>query len=466
MRITRGTVLAVVVSLLVSGPAASQTRVLSGGDTATATALSSAFRSAASRVMPAVVFIAVEQRSAHVPPQLREFFGGDSPHQPGTGSGFLIDAQGHILTNNHVVADASRLTVRLTNGREYTARVVGSDVSTDLAVIKIEPRDGERFASASFADSDGVRVGDWVLALGSPLGLEFTVTAGIVSAHGRQISGQSTLEAYIQTDAAINPGNSGGPLIDLYGRVVGVNSAIFGMDRFVGYGFAVPSNLARRVMGDLLEFGYLRRPRLGVRVVAVQAAEAEVYGLREVRGAFIAAVEPQGPAGRAGVRAGDIILSLNGQPLRNDTDMITRLTDMRPESEVMLGVHREGAVQQIRVRLGEFERPVAPAPHDAPAAPENAEELLGFSVRELTDAERERLDLDDGVIVTRSAQYSAAWTNGIRENSVIIAINGKRVDSADDVREVAESVRPGGAVSVTLYNRDYGEFVVVYRTRD
>ena len=466
MRMVRSATLVAATWFIAAGNIAAQQHLPGNpADTATAVALSSAFRSASSRALPAVVFIAVEQRAQQVPPQLREFFGGDSPHQPGTGSGFIIDAQGHILTNNHVVADAARLTVRLNNGREYSAKVVGADVSTDIAVIKIDAQNGERFPVVTFGDSDGLRVGDWVLALGSPLGLDFTVTAGIVSAQGRQISGETILEAYIQTDAAINPGNSGGPLIDLFGRVIGINSAIFGMDRFVGYGFAVPSNIARRVMADLIQYGFLRRPYLGVRVGPVQAVEAELYKLPDVRGAFIHAVEPNGPAGRAGIRAGDILLTLNGQQLRTDTDLITRLTALRPEADVTLGVHRGGNTQDIRVKLGEFERPASqPAPPPV-EQPEGVEQLLGFAVRDLTQMDRDRYSVRDGVIVTRSLQYSAAWTNGIKENVIITAFNGQPVKSADELRKAARDVRPGQPVSVTLSNRDYGEFVVNYRTR-
>jgi serine protease Do len=457
--------LAAAAFLIAVGNTAAQNVAQNGAaDTATAAALSSAFRSASSRALPAVVFIAVEQRAQNVPPQLRDFFGGESQHQPGTGSGFIIDAQGHILTNNHVVADAARLTVRLNNGREYSARVVGADVSTDLALIKIDAQNGERFPTATFGDSEALRVGDWVLALGSPLGLEFTVTAGIVSARGRQISGATTLEAYIQTDAAINPGNSGGPLIDLFGRVVGINSAIFGTDRFVGYGFAVPSSIARRVLGDLIEFGYLRRPFLGVRVGPVQATEAELYKLPAVRGVFIHAVEPDGPAGRAGLKAGDLVLSMNGQELGTDTDLLTRLTALRPETEITLGVLRAGRKQDVRVKLGEFERPPAIEPRQRDE-PESMEQVLGFAARDLTQTDRDRFRIDKGVVVTRSMQYSGAWSVDIKENSIILAFNGKRVNSVEDLRDAARDVRPGQPVSVTMFNRDYGEWVVNYRTR-
>ncbi|HEV8628847.1 MAG TPA: trypsin-like peptidase domain-containing protein, partial [Thermoanaerobaculia bacterium] len=241
------------------------------GDTTTtpaeqsqAKALSATFRSAASRALPAVAFIQVEKKASvaeqqQIPEPFRRFFGippggsdggGDQP-VGGAGSGFILDREGHVITNNHVVADTEEVLVRLVDGREYTAKVVGTDEMTDVAVLKIEPRAGEQLPVAQIGDSDNLQVGDWVLALGSPLELQFTVTAGIISAKGRQLTGNpSNLEAFIQTDAAINPGNSGGPLVDLDGKVIGINTAIFGGERFVGYGFAIPINLARKAVAD------------------------------------------------------------------------------------------------------------------------------------------------------------------------------------------------------------------------
>jgi serine protease Do len=448
-------------------------------DTTAALALSSAFRTAAERTLPSVVFIAVEQTLPHarsdqldmIPEQFRDFFRlppGDQPRR-GTGSGFIIDSDGHILTNTHVVADASRLTVRLLDGREYTARVVGSDVSTDVAVIKIELRPGESLPVAPLGDSENLRVGDWVLALGNPLGLDFSVTAGIVSAKGRTIPrGGAQLESFIQTDAAINPGNSGGPLIDLFGRVVGVNSAIFGSDRFVGYGFAVPIRLARRVAGDLLEFGYLRRPQLGARVGSVRAVDAEVYNLTEVRGAVIAAIDPQdGPAATAGLRPGDVVLALNGQPIRDDVHFITSLAEHRPGERVTLGIVRDGRSMDVAVQLGEFARP--PQPRAAPAERnDRPEQVLGFTVRDLTPAEAGRAGFrgEGGVVLESVPENTAAWLVNLREGAIVLAINGQRVRNAQHVREIARNIQPGSAVSLLVWDRELrGEMVVNYRTR-
>ncbi|MGH7447597.1 MAG: PDZ domain-containing protein, partial [Longimicrobiales bacterium] len=308
------------------------------------------------------------------------------------------------------------------------------------------------------------RVGDWVLALGNPLGLNFTVTAGIVSATGRQISqGDLQLESFIQTDAVINPGNSGGPLIDLFGRVVGINSAIFGSDRFVGYGFAVPVTLARRVMSDLLEFGYLRRPQLGVAVAPVTAVEAELYNLREVRGALITAVQDTLPAQRAGLRIGDIILSVNGSDIDDHAELITRLAALRPNQEVVLGILRAGNRQNVTVTLGEFPRPETPAqpgrqtPQDAP------EQVLGFAVTELTPelAQRAGYRGEGGVMVVGMPQRGAA----VRQGEIVLSINGQRVRSPQQVREIARNIAPGSAVSLTVYDPVMGEMLRTYRTR-
>jgi serine protease Do len=450
---------------------------LAGGspaDTTTALALSGAFRAAAERALPAVVFIAVEQAAPRasaeqleqVPAPFRDFFRGPQGDQPrqGTGSGFIIDEAGHIITNTHVVADATRLTVRLLDGREYTGRVVGTDVSTDIAVIRIEPRAGESFPAAPLGESDGMRVGDWVLALGSPLGLDFTVTAGIVSAKGRQISGN--LESFIQTDAVINPGNSGGPLIDLFGRVVGVNSAIFGSNRFVGYGFAVPINLARRVAGDLMEYGYLRRPLLGAQIAAITAVDAEIYDLAEVRGALIAGVSPGGPAATAGLRPGDIVLTLNGMPIRDDTHLITSLAEFRPGQRITLEYRRDGRVRDVAVELGEFSRPPQQATAPAPAN-EAPEQVLGFTVRELRPADAERVGYggEGGVVVQQVQPFGGAQERGVRAGAIILAINGQRVSNPQAVRQAAARVQPGAAVSLLLYDSELGEVVVNYRTR-
>jgi serine protease Do len=451
--------------------------VAGAADTTTAVALSAAFRAASDRTLPAVVFIASEQPVRVARPDVREIVpeqyrdlipspDGTPRQRTGSGSGVIMDAHGHIMTNNHVVAGATRLTVRLVDGREYVARVIGGDAASDIAVIKIEPRAGETLPAAEFGDSDDLRVGDWVLALGSPLGLEFTVTAGIVSAKGRRMPGGSTgIEAFIQTDAVINPGNSGGPLIDLFGRVVGINSAIFGSDRFVGYGFAVPMSIARRVSQDLLEFGYLRRPRAGIAVRPVGAVDAELYGMSEIRGAFVIGVDTGGAARKAGVRAGDVVLTLNDQPLRDDGDFIARLAQLRPADRAALGLLRDRALQTVVVTLEEWERPEPPrAP--PPTPPADQANVLGFTVRELTPqiAAAAHYRGDGGVVVDGVAAGGPA-VGVIGLNVIVLSVNGQRVRSVAEFEAAAARIGRGAPLSITTFAPEYGELVRTYRTR-
>src|SRR5690606_6824878 len=259
----------------------------------------------------------------------------------GSGSGFIFDSRGYVMTNRHVVADADEVIVTLSDGREYRATVVGTDPMTDVAVIRIDPNGGKPLPVATLGSSEDLQVGDWVLALGNPLGLDFTVTAGIVSAKGRNVgilrreANLSAVEAFIQTDAAINPGNSGGPLADLTGRVVGVNTAIASATGFyAGYGFAIPIEVARKVANDLIEHGVVRRPRLGVLVEEINATDAEVYGLDEVAGAEVKQVQEGTPAAKAGLKVGDVIVGLDGVPIRTATQLISSLAQREPGEKV------------------------------------------------------------------------------------------------------------------------------------
>ncbi len=442
-----------------------------------AVVLSSAFRNAAQAVLPSVVYVSVEREprsqamTAPIPEAFRQFFefrqpNAELPPERNTGSGFTFDSEGRIITNHHVVADASRITVRLLDGREMDAEIVGSDATTDIAVIKINNAPND-LPVAQFGDSDALQVGDWVLALGNPLGLDFTVTAGIVSAQGRRLSGNATaLESFIQTDAAINPGNSGGPLIDLQGRVIGINSAITGGSRFVGYGFAVPSALAMRVVDDLLEYGYVRRPRIGAQVSDVTAVDAEAYGLDEVSGAEINSVDDDSPAGRAGLEIGDVVVALDGEEVENANDLTTALAERDPGDEVTLTVVRDGRRRNISVELGEFPR-AEEGDNTTPVRSDDAAQLLGFSVEPLTRAIANRLDLDveDGVIINEVRRYSPAASAGIRPGQVVVRINGRELDSMSDFRAVAREIDPGEVVSVRLIDRELGETIVNYRTR-
>jgi len=468
-------------------------------DTATAHRLSNTFRAAADRALPAVVHISVvaeprtvAQRGREapqipqgIPEEFRRFFEdlggvpGDPVPQGGAGSGFIIDAQGHIMTNAHVVARANRILVRLVDGREYDARLVGADTNTDVAIIKVDPRRGETLPVAQFGTSDATRIGDWVIALGNPLGLDFTVTAGIVSAKGRSLrrgGGSATegapppLEAYIQTDAAINPGNSGGPLVDLFGRVVGMNTAISAQN-FIGHGFAVPIDLARRVASDLMQHGYVRRPRIGVTVGDVEAVDVEVYGLTDgVRGAEITSVQEGQPGARAGLRPGDVVLAIDGREIQDGTDLTTTLARRQPGEEVTFTIWRDRARRDVRVRLGEFARPEARTADAGPAA--RPAERIGFSVAPVTadEAARLRLPRESGLVIDQITPYGPAAGRGLGSRQaqrphLLRSINGKPVRTEAEFEQVARGLQSGDAVSLRVVDPELGEIVVNYRLR-
>jgi serine protease Do len=441
-------------------------------ETRTAEALSSTFRTASSRALPAVVFIQVVRPGTEVqdiPEPFRRFFpmppDGEEQPVPGAGSGFILDDQGHVITNHHVVDEAQQVIVRLVDGREFSAEVLGSDDQTDVAVLKINPN-GAQLPHADLGNSDQLQVGDWVLALGSPLELEFTVTAGIVSAKGRQLPGPaSALQAFIQTDAAINPGNSGGPLVDLAGRVVGINSAIFGGQRFVGYGFAIPINLANKVVQDILRFGEVRRPMLGVQVQDVNEADAEVYQLPEIRGAEVVSVSAGSAAEQAGLRLGDVILALDGDEVGDATDLTTGLAQHQPGDRVRLTVWRERASRELTVELGAFERAA-----DRPATPEQrheVEQALGFRVEPLDEATARELEFDvtRGVVVSQVAPLSSAANSGVRPGMLLLAINREAVATVADVERLAREIEPGDVVSLRVRAPQIGELMINYRAR-
>ena len=451
-------------------------------DTTTAVRLSAAFRGAAERALPSVVHIRVTTQAERPARQQRSlpfpFFDDEDPtprRGMGTGSGFVFDPRGYILTNNHVVENAERVLVTFVDGREYTATVVGSDPQTDIGVIKIEPRNGERFTAAPFGSSDDTHVGDWVIALGNPLNMNFTVTAGIVSAKGRNLGildrsvqqQGSALESFIQTDAAINPGNSGGPLIDLKGNVVGINSAIESPTGFfAGAGFAIPIDLAQKVAQDIIEFGHVRRPRLGVEVGPVTAADAEAFKLPAVAGAVMRAVTPGQPADRAGIEMGDVIVGLNGHAIRTQTQFMEELARLRPGDRVTLDIIRYGERLRKTVQLGEFES--EPQRTAARSQRPRAEELLGFRAVQLTPAlaERLRVDARSGVIIQEVDPMSPAAAS-VYPGLIIRKINGREVTTAQDVERIADSLRPGQVVSIVARRptQDASEIIINYRVR-
>ena len=441
-------------------------------DTLTASRLSGAFRAAADRALPSVVYIQVETAANPTQPMFR-FFGGDEmPNEEGSGSGFIFDSRGYILTNNHVVAGASALTVRLVDGREYAATVVGADPNSDVAVIKVEPREGETLPVAQLGDSNALRVGDWVLALGSPFSLDFSVTAGIVSAKGRNRiidTDGMELEAFIQTDAAINPGNSGGPLVDLLGRVVGVNTAIYSPSGvYAGYGFAIPVSIADRVARDLVRYGVVHRPQLGVSVADVTADDAEYYELSRVAGALVKTVAEGSPADQAGLRIGDVILGVDSAAVSDATQLIATLAQREPGESIDVVFMRSGRPLRVSVELSEFktgERVVSPPVRETAARNSRPD----FTVVPLDRRYAREVGYDgDGVIVRSVTAGSIVEQRGLIPGMILTALNEQPVGSVQDLERALGRIRRGEVVSLRVYDPSEDmrtETVLNYRPR-
>jgi serine protease Do len=446
-----------------------------------AEALSSVFRGASRAALPGVVFVEVESVSrtaSAVPDQFRgtpfeDFFGGARPQQQaprqGSGSGFIISPDGYLLTNDHVVANASRVTVTLSDRRQFPAEVIGRDPNTDVAVLKIEAND---LPVVRLGSAEGLEVGDWVLALGYPLSLGETVTAGIVSAKGRSLgimrqnrNAAAPLEHFIQTDAAINPGNSGGPLVNLRGEVVGINTAIASpTGTYAGYGFAVPIQLARRVAEDLIRHGVVHRPRIGVEIRDVEPADVEVFGLANANGSVVATLQ-DGPARDAGVRLGDVIVAMDGAVVPHTSALMERIALRQPGERITLDIIRYGNPQQVTVRLGAFEAEPASVSASTPPA-RDATSRLGFAAVEMTPGIARQLGITEvsGIVITQVDPASGAprTLTGLRPRKV----NGRDIRSLDDLRRVGSELKPGGTVSVVALLPTGSETIVNYRVRE
>jgi len=388
------------------------------------------------------------------------------PFQESGGSGFLISSDGYILTNNHVVDEADKVTVTLSDESEYAAKVVGRDEETDVALIKVE---GRNLPTVSLGDSDSMRPGDFVLAIGNPLMYRHTVTMGVVSAKGRRISA-SALDDFIQTDAAINFGNSGGPLINTRGEVVGINTAITrndGMGRMVeGIGFAIPINLVTAMLDSLKKEGKVIRGFLGVKVGPVdkdaRSYMQEKYGQTIKGGALIQSVDKDTPAAKADLRKGDIILSVQGQEIKDSRELVYRISAFPPKRTVTLTVLRDGARKNIDVTLADR----AEGLNDEGAAPkgsgeEDKEARLGIQVQEITRQARMMYRIPnevEGVLVASADPKSNAFAKGVREGVVISEVNGKAVASVADFRKAVAGIKTGDAVSLYVQDGNGGRY--------
>jgi serine protease Do len=430
------------------------------------------------RVGPAVVNIRTLERgrqaAAQVDPNMEEFFrrfgiplpgprrgprGDDEPMQRGVGSGFVLSADGYIMTNAHVVDGADEVLVTLTDKRELKARIVGSDRRTDVALVKVEAA-GLPFVR--IGDSDKLKVGEWVVAIGSPFGLENTVTAGIVSAKGRDTGDYLP---FIQTDVAINPGNSGGPLLNLKGEVVGINSQIFSRSGgFMGISFAIPIADAIRVSEQLRTSGRVIRGRIGVQIAPVTKEVAESIGLGKPVGALVQNAEAGGPADKAGVEAGDIIVKVDGKPVEKSVDLPRLIGSTKPGSKVTLQVWRRGSTKDLTVTVAEFEpdQPVRRTSGTSPQ-PSGPVSAIGLTVSDLGDAQKRELRVRGGVRV--DAVDGAAARAGLREGDVILALNNTEVSDAKQFNQLVQAADKGKALSVLVRRGEAVSYLVIRPSR-
>jgi serine protease Do len=369
----------------------------------------------------------------------------------GLGSGFIVSSDGLILTNAHVVKDAAEVTVKLTDRREFKAKVVGSDPQTDVAVLKIDARD---LPTVRLGNVKDVKVGEWVVAIGSPFGFENTVTSGIVSAKSRALP-DGTYVPFIQTDVAVNPGNSGGPLFNMKGEVIGINSQIYSRSGgYQGVSFAVPIDTAVYAKDELVAHGKVTRGRLGVTIQEVNQSLAQSFGLESARGALVGSVEHGSPAEKAGLASGDVILKLDGTPVASSIELSSRVATMKPGSTAQLEVWRDGKPREVAVRVGE-----APSQKMASAKPDAdlSKARLGLAVRNLTPEEQKRAAVEGGLMVEQASGPAAR--SGIRPGDIIVAANGTKVKSAEELKAAAKDHN----TVALLVQRDDGRIYIPVR---
>lgn len=380
------------------------------------------------------------------------------------GSGFIIDKAGIVVTNNHVIADADQIKVRLQDETVFEAKLLGRDPKTDIAVLQIDPGDTE-LTAVKFGDSSILRVGDWVVAIGNPFGLGGTVTAGIVSARGRDI-GQGPYDDFIQTDASINKGNSGGPLFNLDGEVIGINTAIFSQSGgSVGIGFAVASRLANPVVGQLKEFGHTKRGWLGVRIQGVSDEIAESLGLSDATGALVASVTKDGPAEAAGIKAGDVILTFDGKTVETMRRLPRIVAETRIGIDVPVEIWRDGEKVTVNAKIGELEKAekaqLLPASKTMPEDSDKGRvEELGLALSKITSPLSTQYSLDEktkGVVITGVDGDGAAAEKGLREGDVVVEVGQQEVSSPDEVAQRVNEAKKQGRKSVLFLIDRQGE---------
>ncbi len=480
------TAMSLIVVLVLTGPALAQSNAKQAKE------LSGAFSGAAKTAMPAVVSIKVE-KSVEMGPMtsgtpygyndpfglfnddlLKKFFGDRLPPQQqqqqqrqaprkfyerGQGSGFIISKDGYILTNNHVVGDVDKITVELQDGRKFeNARLIGTDPDSEVALIKIE---GNNFPVLPMGNSDKIEIGDWVIAIGNPFGLSETVTVGVISAVGRSNVHIAAYEDFIQTDAAINPGNSGGPLIDLDGKVIGINTAIFSQSGgYMGIGFAIPINMARNIEQQLKSHGKVSRGYLGIYGQDITPEMAKLLQLKSSQGVIVASIEKDSPAEKAGLKSHDVLLEMSGKKIESYDSFRNKVAMLKPDSRITFLLSRDGKTTEITVTLAE--RPTEVAQGNQPKGRQQSQEALGIEVQSLTKdlAERFGYALGQGVIVTRVVPGSPAADAGVQPGDLIQSVNRESVSSADDFEKAVASTKDN-KILLLIKRGEYSQFIIV-----
>lgn len=387
------------------------------------------------KVLPAVVSVQVEGtavQSQRVPEVLKKYFGDESPDQQaqpfeGLGSGVIIDAaKGYILTNNHVISQADKISVQLNDGREFDAKLIGGDDQSDIALLQVQ--NPSNLTQIAIADSDKLRVGDFAVAVGNPFGLGQTATSGIISALGRSGLNLEGLENFIQTDASINRGNSGGALLNLNGELIGINTAILAPGGgSIGIGFAIPSNMAKTLAQQLIQFGEVKRGLLGIKGMEMSADIAKAFNINVQRGAFVSEVLPNSGSAKAGIKSGDVIVSLNDKPLSSFAELRSRIATTEPGAKVKLGLIRDGKPLNVEVTL------------DKSTSSSASAELIAPALQGATLSDGQLKDGTKGISIDTVEKSSPAAQAGLHQDDVIIGVNRTRVQSIAELRKVLES---------------------------
>ena len=451
---------------------------LDGPDIGVLESQNRAYEQIAQAVTPAIVniqttqVIKVRQSPFFTDPFFRQFFGNmfgqynipRNLREHALGSGVIISPDGYIVTNNHVVAKASDINVELTDQKVYKAKVIGTDPQTDIAVVKIDAKD---LPTATWGKSSDAKVGDTVMAFGNPFGLNFTVTRGIVSGIGRSGLGIESFEDFIQTDAAINPGNSGGALVDIHGKVIGINTAIVspgaqdGAAGFNGVGLAIPSDIVEHVVQSLITTGKVERGYLGVTVADLNEKLAKQFDVPDIGGALVNDVESGSPAEKAGIKQGDVIRSFNGKEVASEGQLVSMTTSESPGAEVTLGILRDGKTMDIKVKLGSRPEKLAATQENSAKAPEKGT-LQGLTVANLTDALRQQYSIGkdaEGVVITALDPTSPAAQEGLQPGDVIEEIDHRVVKNVKDFERLSAGLN--GDVLLRIDRKGTGLYAVV-----